>query len=338
MQEYKRRLQEISEQLDRGEDPEEVSVRELLEWFEAQRRGYWIVMQIRGALKDYNLATSPDFRYAYLDGYITFQRADEVQQEESEAAEAAMDPARDPAYRIGKLASANKVPLSVKPDATIAAAITFMLLYDYSQLPVMTSEREVKGMISWRSIGSRLSLQKECTCARECMEPHAEISSDASLFEAIHVIVDKDYVLVRGSDRTINGIVTTSDLSLQFRQLSEPFLLLGEIENYIRKMIKDRFTKEELAEAADPEGRDREIETAADLTFGEYIRLLENLDRWEKLGLSIDRVVFTRDLDRIRVIRNDVMHFDPDGIADSELETLRGFARFLKTLDNIGTI
>jgi len=42
--------------------------------------------------------------------------------------------------------------------------------------------------------------------------------------------VTHEYVLIRAADRRICGIVTTSDLGLQFLQLGEPFLLLGEIE------------------------------------------------------------------------------------------------------------
>jgi hypothetical protein len=39
-------------------------------------------------------------------------------------------------------------------------------------------------------------------------------------------------------------------------------------------------------------------------------------------------------LKRVVRIRNDVMHFDPDGISPEELHTLREFARFLGDLQN----
>lgn len=50
----------------------------------------------------------------------------------------------DPTYRIGKLASATRRPLSVSPDAKLDEVVTHMLTNDFSQLPVMTSRREVK--------------------------------------------------------------------------------------------------------------------------------------------------------------------------------------------------
>jgi len=130
----------------------------------------------------------------------------------------------------------------------------------------------------------------------------------------------------------VTGIVTASDLSLQFQQLSEPFLLLSEIENYIRLLISRSFNLVELEAVRDPSDGARKVETVSDLTFGEYIRLIENDVGWARLGLAIDRKVFCESLERVRTIRNDVMHFDPDGVDPRDLEALRDFARFLQSL------
>lgn len=110
-------------------------------------------------------------------------------------------------------------------------------------------------------------------------------------------------------------------------------MLLSEIENLIRNMIGNRFTKEELASARDPNDEGRMIEDVSDMAFGEYIRLLQKPDRWGQLLLAVDREIFCENLDRVRQIRNDVTHFDPDGITDRELFELRDFANFLKQLE-----
>ncbi len=60
----------------------------------------------------------------------------------------------DPIYRISKLASATRKPLSVSPGANLEEAVTHMLINDYSQLPVMTSDRDVKGVITWTALFS----------------------------------------------------------------------------------------------------------------------------------------------------------------------------------------
>jgi CBS domain-containing protein len=45
------------------------------------------------------------------------------------------------------------------------------------------------------------------------MEQAHEVRADASIFEAILLIVQHDYVLVRGEHNKITGIVTASDLA-----------------------------------------------------------------------------------------------------------------------------
>jgi Mg/Co/Ni transporter MgtE len=226
----------------------------------------------------------------------------------------------------------------VSPDTTLKEAVTHMLTNDFSQLPVMTSERDVKGIITWASIGSRLAIGKNCSVVRELMEQHQEISSDASLVAAIGIIAEHQYVLVRARDQKISGIVTVTDLCLQFQQLAEPFLLLGEIENHLRRVISQRFTLTELESAKNPADKERVVTSAADLAYGEYIRLLENPKRWDKLNITVDRKTCIEKLESVRRIRNDVMHFDPEGIPEEDLQTLREFAHFLQKLQIIDII
>ena len=247
MAEFPKKLVDIAERLEQGEAPEKTTVRALLEWFGAQRRGYYVVQHIRSSLAKLDIRTEPDFEGAFIDALIGFVPADTPAKsngtQQSVAASGSLlvnDSIADPTYRIGKLASANRPPLGVKPDATLGETVTLMLSHDYSQLPVMQSEREVKGAVTWRSIGSRIALGRPLKYARECMESCPEISAEVSLFAAIDTIVKHEYVLIRGADRKVCGIVTTSDLSLQFLQLGEPFLLIGEIENHMRRLIQGR--------------------------------------------------------------------------------------------------
>lgn len=332
-------LHRLAEELNDGQTRSKFTPRELLGWFGAQRRGREIVWMIGRTLKGMRLKTEPDFEYAYIDGEI--ELAPLEQDDQVQLAQSAIDQAvpkfvgaavEDPTYRIGKLPSANTRPTSVNPNATIGEAVTMMLLNDFSQLPVLQGERTLKGAITWQSLGTKLALGRDCNTVQDCMEEAAVISSDMSLFAAIPRIVEKGYVLVRDMQNVISGIVTTTDLSLQFRQLAEPFLLLGEIENHLRRLSNDKFSSEEVASVKDPTDVDREISDLSDLTFGEHIRLLENLERWGALGLRIDRTTFVNHLNEVKEVRNDVMHFDPDGTAPSELEKLRKFVRLLGAL------
>lgn len=349
---HKQILPTIAAAIKNGESVPPVTVRTFLNWFfGTQRRGRWIVSYIKGELSKLGLRTVPDFESTYLGSEISFElalpasigdatvrtdTADSVTVLDHTEVRVAMVTFDDPTYRISKLGAANRRPVSVKPDSSLTEAVTLMLASDFSQLPVMTNEREVKGAVSWKSIGSRLALGQTPQWVRDATEVHAEVGADASLFAAIRVIVEHGYALVRSADKRIAGIITTSDLSLQFEQLSEPFLLLGEIENHIRNIINSKFSSEDLSLAKDPTDRERSVEAASDLTFGEYKRLLETPTSWAKLNLNLDRGVFINHLDRVREIRNDVMHFDPDGIEDDDLEILRDFAKFLRVVQKVG--
>ena len=65
-----------------------------------------------------------------------------------------------------------------------------------------------------------------------------------------------------------------------------------------------------------------EVKGPDDLTFGGYCRLLERSELWEKLELKIDRKELIGRLERVRSIRNDVMHFSPDGIESADVHAL----------------
>lgn len=113
---------------------------------------------------------------------------------------------------------------------------------------------------------------------------------------------------------------------------------MGEIENYIRKMLQDNFTIEELKAACDPTAADRDIQCVSDLTLGEYLRLIANPDNWNKLAISVDRELFIKRMDEVRNIRNDVMHFDTDPVVETDLVKLRDFVRLMQRLAWVGAI
>jgi CBS domain-containing protein len=240
---------------------------------------------------------------------------------------------KDPSHRIGKLPSANVSPTRVAPNTSLSEAATIMLSQDFSQLPVMTSDRDVKGVITWKSMASRLALGARSEEVRQCMETAHIIDSDAPVFDTIDSIVRHQYVLVRDASGRIVGIVTSSDLAAQFKLFAEPFLLLGAIEHGIRWIIESgNFTTEEIAAWKVPTDGGRKITRVADFTLGECRRFLEDPRNWEKTGMTVDRKTFIRLLERVIRIRNDVMHFDPDGVSPEGLSELQHFATFLQTI------
>ncbi len=164
--------------------------------------------------------------------------------------------------------------------------MTLMVQHDYSQLPVMQNSRDVDGLISWKSIGETSKVHnKECTFVRECMDTDVEIlRDDTPLWKAIRTIAEKDVVLVKNSAKEIIGLVSTYDIAVEYHSLSEPFLLLGEIENNLRQLIARAKYPLSVTEAAkDPKDVERKVKSVSDLTFGEYIELLQQPANWQSI-------------------------------------------------------
>lgn len=341
-------LQQAAEQIHQNGKAKMVRVKDLLSWFQAQRRGVLVVREIRTALRRVKLVTVPDFEVAYIDQRIKLKAVELANKKAAVSKEVVVEAPTgkdstyeavvggsvpDPAPRIGMLKAANTPPTTVTRDTEVSQAITLMLMNDYSQLPVMQGDRSVDGLISWRSIGrARIGEGKECKHVRDCMEKAEIVSSDTHLFDAINIIAEKEVVVVRNSENKIAGLVTTSDISLQFGALSEPFLLLSEIENHVRRLIDGKFSLEDLKAGRDPNDDNRKIDNVANLTFGEYIRLLDKPANWTRLGYDLSRTECTKRLREIGRIRNDVMHFHPDGISPEDLDLLRDMRKFLQAL------
>ena len=328
------RLKALSERMKReveggaAPDSEDLTVRELLSWFGYRRRGSRKVGRIRHVLAELELRTVPDFERAWVDKTISITL-------DPDAVEgiAASDESIDPTVRIGEIDAANRTPTSIDPNASLSGATTLMLMNDFSQLPVMQNERDVKGIISWKSIAAKLSLGQECRLVRECMDPTVpEVGIGEPLFSAIEIMQQHGYVLVRAGDRRITGIVTWGDVTHQFIQLAGPFLIIGEIEGYLRSLVHRKFTTEEIQEALPDAEREQSVVGPEDLTLGGYRQLLGRQERWERLGLNLDRKEFIKQLDWVREKRNDVMHFDPEGSELEEKEKLKGIASFFRGL------
>ncbi len=328
--------------------------RKIVGWFGYARRGRNVVSYVRRKLRQKLVTTDPDFDSVWIDDpvYIVKAEPSPAKGKDAKATTGAKKPAGgdgidpssgasgpaslqpvEPSHRISRLEAAGRVPVSVNPSDTRDKAVTLMLQHDYSQLPVMQNKSVVKGMVSWRSIGRKLHMGHPCKTVEQCMESAYEVPDTASLFEVVKLIARVDAVLVRTSNNLISGIVTQADINKQFSNLGEPFLLIGDIENALRALIDYAFDLKALKAAVhSKDDPDREVKSVHDLTFGEIIRLIQKPDQWEKLELPLDRAEVVKRLEKVRDIRNDVMHFDPDPLEDQALQLLRESSNFFAEL------
>jgi predicted transcriptional regulator len=321
--------QDAINSVQQGVEPQ-YSVRDILGWFDKTRRGVNVVAEIHGALSAANLETEPSFETAYLDEHVKIKRTGGPIQDDIVRG-GTVD---DPVIRVTSVAAAHRTIISVTKSETVERAITLMLENNYSQLPIMghSDARAIDGMFSWRSLGVERASGRQPVRVQDAME-HAEIvNHDDDLVQVVQRILLHDVVVVQAQDRTFQGILTIHDIAEQFQALAEPFLLVGEIEKQVRRLIDGRFTHQELMSVRDGDDT-RTITTVADLTFGEYLRLIQTPDNWSRLGLAIDRAEFVRILDRVREIRNDVMHFDPDGLDNEVRKELQSAKRLLTCIN-----
>jgi len=316
------KLRDIAANLKNGVAAPRMTVAQLVCLFNYERRGWNVISEIRDALAQCGIVTAPDFNAVGYYDQIGFTLST-----------AAAEQGVDPTLRISRLEHAKKSVKSFNPQDPLTKIIPEMVMHEYSQVVVMTGERDLKGVVTWESIALAGAFGKPSAIAQDVMVTPFEVSLDTPLTEAIPIVARSGYVLIRDSERKISGIVTSSDLNDILSHLSGAFLSLGEIEGYLRLIVGRRFSLEELRAVCTQE--DRPISGPHDLTLGELIRLIENPEHWKKLHLlldRVDRVEFVGYLNRARDIRNDVMHFDPDGIAPEEQTHLEKLVTLLREI------
>lgn len=206
-------------------------------------------------------------------------------------------------------------------------------MHNFSQLPVMSNPRSVAGFITWETIGIGITNGNTSSEVKDFLKMNITILNlDTPLLDAIKTVIKEEIVLVQKNDKSLSGIVTITDISSQFFTLTEPFLLLEKIENLIRLLLDEKFLVQEIKDLCIETYDKDSIEYIDDLTFGQYIRLIEKEENWQKLNLKIERIPFVKQLDKIRLIRNDIMHFDAEGISQEQRDDLNNMANFLTEL------
>jgi hypothetical protein len=131
--------------------------------------------------------------------------------------------------------------------------------------------------------------------------------------------------------KKIVGIVTTTDLSIHLRDLANAFLLVGNIEREVRRLIGNRFNVDVLRSCVSSESG-RVVKGIQDLSFGEYLCVLQDPGRWSRLGLNVEAEVVLKRLEEVRRIRNAVMHFRSESATPRDLESLHQTETFLASL------
>jgi CBS domain-containing protein len=282
--------------------PREVAVREFLSYWGYKRRGSWILRVIEKALADRGLTSSPEIAKADYYGKITILDQRDL----------AEDADLEVGWPISSVLDIERGLVSVGPDDPLSVVETLMIMHDFSQIPVLSkSRKDLHGSVSWQSIARWIGDRSTAT-ARQAMDENSETArSSDNLLNHISRIIDHEYLYIQDPSNTYVGILTATDLAESFLSTSGPFIKLGEIEHRLRILV-NQLPLPVIQQAKQPSDTTRQINNASDLTFGEYVRIIEHRENWNQLGLPFDRVTVVKNLREVNDVRNDVMHFRPN--------------------------
>lgn len=197
----------------------------------------------------------------------------------------------------------------------------------YSQIPIMGKDhRQLYGTVTWTSIGAAyIQTGKMPERVGECLnEVQSIVDHTTSVFELFKLVSEHEFALVRDAKKQMVTIFTATDLSRLYGDISRQFIYLGEIEAYLRDIVRRLDFAPKQFQDYLPEGA-KEAKRVEDLTFGAYQRMLERAENYEVLGLGYDHKYFCQSLREVGEIRNAVMHFDPDGLTAQQDRALKDF-------------
>ena len=317
--------------------PARLTVRELLAIWGYKARTYESVARIQRDLSAAGLRCVPDL--ATGDGNSVVRVGVLVSVTEPEAdiphGEEGTPEQQDERLRLPPVAllvrhipSATGGIVSVGSDETLEKAQALMSAYDYSQLAVMSGARDLDGAVSWRSIARAGLSKSRITLTDATVSLPKVVHANDDLLGQIDSIYRTDFVFVRDEDQRISGIITAADLTVQFRNLTEPFFQLGEIEGRLRRCIDRVFSAEELRAATG----DKRLDSAENMTFWQYRQLLDDDTRWKRMGWHVDRETFIDYLEAARKVRNRVMHFGEE-LKHADKHKLLQCLNFMRALD-----
>lgn len=223
-------------------------------------------------------------------------------------------------YPVEKLIKDQEL-LCVTEEKTVRDAQTVMLAHDYSQLPIVDGEGNLKGSISEQSIARNYYHVDEGASVLDlkvtsCSDPQVTISIEQDVFEVLDLLEQTFAVVVVDEPRPV-GIITNYDTTEFFRDLSEGLILVEDIEvtlrQYIDKVLPEEKDRQEAMfnafkhlmknDAAEAPTFDR-------MSFGDYITLITNRKNWPRFEELLEsRELFRVYMDQVREIRNQLAHF-----------------------------
>lgn len=227
-------------------------------------------------------------------------------------------------HRLSRVVAEDQQLLTLPASTQVAAALELMRRRDFSQVPVVVGS-EVIGLFSHRSLAEGLAAAA-CDAGVDVMRlpvedfldskvAYADITDDVR--EIIGALALHDAILV-GHKRHVTALVTRDDVVQYLHRISEPFMLIEEIERTTRLLMEEAVLPADVPALirtrlqAEYDSRNSAVPTdLAALTLGELVQVLVDGRNWprfeQSFGGNLSRA--RGRYDGIPQIRNDVFHF-----------------------------
>jgi restriction system protein len=322
----------------------QLSPRDLIGLWGYMRRTSICIYTVDSWLAEADLVVEPHFTAVQLDDLITVTNAPEAESapETGEALQFAVPPMPGNnsqgilSWRIGSLPLPKKIA-TVTAQQSVQAAIELMVENDYSQLPVVDEYGRLKGVITWEEIAQAQFKRRPRLVADVTQRTVDTCRETDELLPLIDDIYKKGttFLVVIDDENVVTGILTTADLSNELRNRAEPFIQLEEIERRLRRLVSV-LSVEDLR-GIYPAGNKKaeKIESAADLSIGNYRYLIDDDSRWERLDWPYSRSDMVTRLKNVADYRNSMAHWDVDAPEpdSAEAKNVMGLLRLLRAID-----
>ena len=243
-------------------------------------------------------------------------------------------------FPISKLIENQKEVITIACTATLGEAMTKMVAYDFSQLPIVDGRGKLVGIISEQSITNLLfhthgEVPLLGLTVDHCKAVPSALPPEADIFEALRMMQDTPALVVAQDNKPI-GIVTYYDTTNFFRENNEGLMYVEDIEVGLRKYVEDIYSTDEALTAAlinvfgsrkqNPTRANKEYEA---LTFSELKQFVTHEKNWEAFEPYLQpRDLLLTVLNDVRPIRNQLAHFR-ERIDSVQRHTLRNARSWL---------
>lgn len=239
-------------------------------------------------------------------------------------------------YTLAQTLEGRRAPICISAEATLGEAMQVMLGNGIGQLPVVGKAGELVGITSQQTImglycltGGEIDLL--ALPVRSCQDVAAVLTPGDDLITAVDRLRTRGvYAVIIVADGKPAGILTGRDMTLFFRSLFDGLLMVEQIETILKSCIDAAFpTPEALRQAMlaafgpNPDHKERPARGEKYLSFSDLLIIISDSDNWPAFESMLGpKVLFDELLDRSRLIRNELAHFQgrPDAL---DLDTLR---------------